>query len=91
MPGRRDLFFLIIFLSFLIIISYRIKKVDIKSGNCIKDEGISEKEILLALSSWNLRYDLNGDSINAHIKASNLNLSKIETFLLKMCVSFFNC
>ncbi|WKC89753.1 SIMPL domain-containing protein [Borreliella finlandensis] len=91
MPGRKDLFFLILFLSFSIIISCRVKEIVIKNDNCIKAKGISEKEILLASSSCNLQYDLNGDSINDGIKANNLNLSKIKTFLLNMYVCCFNC
>ncbi len=90
MPGRKDLFFLILFLSFSIIISCRVKGIVIKNGNCIKAKGTSEKEILLASVSCNLHYDLNSDSINDGIKANNLNLSKIKAFLLNMYVYCFN-
>ncbi|WNY63873.1 SIMPL domain-containing protein [Borreliella americana] len=91
MSERKDLFFLILFLSLSIRISCRIKKIGIKNGNCIKAKGIDEKEILLAFLSWNLQYDLNSDSINDRIKVNNLNLSKIETCLLNMYLCFFNC
>ncbi|WNY60050.1 SIMPL domain-containing protein [Borreliella bissettiae] len=85
MPSEtKDLFFLILFLSSLVIISYRIKKVGIKNSNYIAVKGIGEKEILLASLIWNLDYDLNGDLAYVRIKANNLNLSKIKTFLLNI-------
>lgn len=79
MSEIKDLFFLILFLSLSIIIFYRIKKIGIKNGNCIKVKGIGEKEILLVSLSWNC------------VKVNNLNLFKIETFLLNMYLCFFNC
>ncbi|APS98441.1 hypothetical protein Bmayo_01115 [Borreliella mayonii] len=89
MSGRKDLFFLILFLSLSIIIFCRIKNVDIKNGDYISVKGISEEEIFLAFLSWNLQY--NGDSVDGRIKANNLNLSKIKTFLFNMYVCLFNC
>ncbi|MGF7101635.1 SIMPL domain-containing protein [Borreliella kurtenbachii] len=85
MPSEtKDLFFLILFLSLLIIISYRIKKVGIKNSNYIAAKGMGKKEILLVSLIWDLEYDLNGDSAYVRIKANNLNLSKIKTFLLNI-------
>ncbi|MBB6207937.1 SIMPL domain-containing protein [Borreliella lanei] len=89
MSGRKDLFFLILFLSLSIIISYRIKNVGIRNGDYVTVRGISKKEIFLEFLIWNLQY--NGDSVDDYIKANNLNLSKIKTFLLNMYVCFFNC
>ncbi|MBB6213145.1 hypothetical protein HNP67_000628 [Borreliella californiensis] len=39
MHGRKDLFFLILFLSLSIIISYKVKKVIIKNSNYIAVRG----------------------------------------------------
>ncbi len=79
MVGRKDLFFLLLFLGLSIIISYGIKNVNTKNGNYIT-KGISKKEILLISSSLNLQYDLNGYMGNGSIKVNNLKLSKIKTF-----------
>ncbi|KEO62190.1 hypothetical protein [Borreliella garinii] len=82
MVGRKDLFFLLLFLGLSIIISYGIKNVNTKNGNYIT-KGISKKEILLISSSLNLQYDLNGDMGNGSIKVNNLKLSKIKNFFIK--------
>lgn len=82
MVGRKDLFFLLLFLGLSIIISYGIKNVSTKNGNYIA-KGISKKEILLTSSSLNLQYDLNGDMDNGSIKVNNLKLSKIKNFFIK--------
>ncbi|WP_031530916.1 hypothetical protein [Borreliella garinii] len=82
MVGRKDLFFLPLFLGLSIIISYGIKNVSTKNGNYIT-KGISKKEILLTSSSLNLQYDLNGDMDNGSIKVNNLKLSKIKNFFIK--------
>ncbi|APQ15333.1 SIMPL domain-containing protein [Borreliella garinii] len=82
MVGRKDLFFLLLFLGLSIIISYGIKNVNTKNGNYIT-KGISKKEILLISSSLNLQYDLNGYMGNGSIKVNNLKLSKIKNFFIK--------
>lgn len=83
MVGRKDLFFLLLFLGLSIIISYGIKNVSTKNGNYITVKGIIKKEILLTSSGLNLQYDLNGDMGNGSIKVNNLKLSKIKNFFIK--------
>ncbi|WKC85160.1 SIMPL domain-containing protein [Borreliella lusitaniae] len=80
MPGRKDLLF---FLALSIIISYEIKNIITKNGNFIALKNISEKEIPLTFSSWNLEYDLNAYKAYDSIKVNNLNLSKIKNFFIK--------
>ncbi|WKC84217.1 SIMPL domain-containing protein [Borrelia sp. CA_690] len=85
MLWKKDLFFLLLFLALLIIISYKRKNINTKNGSYIPVRGTSEKEIFLTSSSWNLQYDLSINVVNDNIKENNLNLSnnKIKNFFIK--------
>lgn len=76
------LFSLLLFIS-SIIISHGIKNIGIKNENYITVKGLSEREVLSTSSSWELRYNLTGDTINDINKANNLSLSRIKGFFLK--------
>ncbi|WKC79634.1 SIMPL domain-containing protein [Borreliella tanukii] len=84
MFGRKDLFFLPLFLALSSVISYRIKNIKTKNGNYIAIKGINEKEIFLISLSSNLQYDLDGDTVDDSIRVNNLNLlNKIKSFFIK--------
>ncbi|AJA90054.1 hypothetical protein OY14_01100 [Borreliella chilensis] len=86
MLRRKDLCFLLFLLFFLassIVISYGIKNIGTRNSNYITVKGLSEKEILSTSSSWNLQYDLNGNTVDDIIRTNNLNLSIIKNFFIK--------
>ncbi|WP_425592810.1 SIMPL domain-containing protein [Candidatus Borrelia fainii] len=81
----KKLLFLLSFLVFVIasvIMSNGIKNIGIKNGNYITVKGLSEKEVLSTSSSWNLRYELGGNTIDEINKLNNANFLAIRDFFV---------
>ncbi|WP_418453951.1 SIMPL domain-containing protein [Borreliella lusitaniae] len=82
---KKEIYFLVFSLLLFIssiIISHGIKSIGIKNENYITVKGLSEREVLSTSASWELKYNLAGNTINDINNANNLSLSKIKSFFL---------
>ncbi|MBW6186672.1 SIMPL domain-containing protein [Borrelia miyamotoi] len=72
----------LVFVLASVIISSGIKNIGIKNGNYVTVKGLSEKEVLSTSASWNLQYELGGNTIDEINKSNNANFLMIKDFFV---------
>ncbi|QMU99026.1 DUF541 domain-containing protein [Borrelia sp. A-FGy1] len=72
----------LIFLLSSFIISNGIKNVGTKNKDYITVKGLSEREVISNSSSWNLQYELVGNTVNEINRLNNANLMAVREFFV---------
>ncbi|UPA09541.1 SIMPL domain-containing protein [Borrelia nietonii YOR] len=72
----------LVFVVASVIISSGIKNIGIKNGNYVTVKGLSEKEVLSTSASWNLQYELGGNTVDEINKLNNANFLTIKNFFV---------
>ncbi|UER67415.1 SIMPL domain-containing protein [Borrelia sp. BU AG58] len=72
----------LVFLLSSLIVSNGIKNIGIKNENYITVKGLSEREVVANSSSWNLQYELVGNTVDEINRLNNANLAAVKDFFV---------
>ncbi|AYE36111.1 SIMPL domain-containing protein [Borrelia turcica IST7] len=72
----------LVFLLSSFIISNGIKNIGTKNENYITVKGLSEREVMSNSSSWNLQYELVGNTVDEINRLNNANLMAVKEFFV---------
>ncbi|UGQ17028.1 SIMPL domain-containing protein [Borrelia sp. RT1S] len=70
------------FLLSSLILSNGIRNIGIKNENYITVKGLSEREVISNSSSWNLQYELVGNTVDEINRLNNANLMAVKEFFV---------
>ena len=72
----------LVFLLSSFVISHGIKNIGTKNENYITVKGLSEREVISNSSSWNLQYELVGNTVDEINRLNNANLMAVKEFFV---------